>query len=92
MKGMIHMEIIRKNELQEILELVEMKPYGKFLITGVAGSGKTALLNIAGKTLEERGKRIRYGGLSVKMCIRDRLWSLACSLSQISTKRPSATW
>ena len=59
------MEIIRKNELQEILELVEMKPYGKFLITGVAGSGKTALLNIAGKTLEERGKRIRYGGLSV---------------------------
>lgn len=38
-----------------------MKPYGKFLITGVAGSGKTALLNIAGKTLEERGKRIRYG-------------------------------
>ena len=33
------MEIIRKNELQEILELVEMKPYGKFLITGVAGSG-----------------------------------------------------
>ena len=28
------MEIIRKNELQEILDLVKMIPHGKFLITG----------------------------------------------------------
>ena len=35
------MEIIRKNELQEILDLVKMIPHGKFLITGAAGSGKT---------------------------------------------------
>lgn len=35
------MEIIRRDELQELLDVVRMKPYGKFLITGAAGSGKT---------------------------------------------------
>ena len=40
------MEIIRKNELQEILDLVKMMSHGIFLITGAAGSGKTFLLNI----------------------------------------------
>lgn len=54
------MEIIRKNELQEILDLVKMIPHGKFLITGAVGSGKTFLLNIAGKMLWEQGKKIRY--------------------------------
>lgn len=54
------MEIIRKDELQEILDVVNSKPYGKFLITGVAGSGKTFLLNIIGKRLEEQGKKILY--------------------------------
>ena len=54
------MEIIRRNELQEILDLVKMIPHGKFLITGAAGSGKTFLLNIAGKILWEQGKKIRY--------------------------------
>ena len=54
------MEIIRKNELQEILDLVKMMPHGKFLITGAVGSGKTFLLNIAGKMLWEQGKKIRY--------------------------------
>ena len=28
------MEIIRRNELQEILDLVKMMPHGKILITG----------------------------------------------------------
>ena len=54
------MEIIRKDELQEILDVVNAKPYGKFLITGVEGSGKTFLLNIIGKKLEEQGKKILY--------------------------------
>ena len=54
------MEIIRRNELQEILDLVKMIPHGKFLITGAAGSGKTFLLNIVGKILWEQGKKIRY--------------------------------
>ncbi len=35
------MEIIRRDELQELLDVVRMKPYGKILITGAAGSGKT---------------------------------------------------
>lgn len=38
------MEIIRRDELQELLDVVRMKPYGKILITGAAGSGKTFLL------------------------------------------------
>ena len=46
------MESIRKDELQELLDVVRMKPYGKILITGAAGSGKTFLLNIIGKILE----------------------------------------
>lgn len=49
------MEIIRRNELQEILDLVKMIPHGKILITGAAGSDKTFLLNIAGKILWEYG-------------------------------------
>ena len=49
------MEIIRRDELQELLDVVRMKPYGKILITGAAGSGKTFLLNIIGKILEEQG-------------------------------------
>lgn len=54
------MEIIRRDELQELLDVVSMKPYGKFLITGAAGSGKTFLLNIIGKILEEQGWKIWY--------------------------------
>lgn len=59
------MEIIRKNELQEILDLVKMMSHGKFLITGAAGSGKTFLLNIAGKILWEQGKKIRYKNMEL---------------------------
>ena len=59
------MEIIRRNELQEILDLVKMMPHGKILITGAAGSGKTVLLNIAGKILWEQGKRIRYKNMEL---------------------------
>lgn len=54
------MESIRKDELQELLDVVRMKPYGKILITGAAGSGKTFLLNIIGKILEEQGRKIWY--------------------------------
>lgn len=54
------MEIIRRDELQELLDVVRMKPYGKFLITGAAGSGKTFLLNIIGKILEEQVWEIWY--------------------------------
>lgn len=43
-EGKLRMEIIRRDELQELLEVVRMNPYGKFLITGTAGSGKTFLL------------------------------------------------
>lgn len=49
MKGKVHMEIIRKDQLQELLDVVRVNPYGKFLITGIAGSGKTFLLNVIGK-------------------------------------------
>ena len=59
------MEIIRRNELQEILDLVKMMPHGKILITGAAGSGKTVLLHIAGKILWEQGKRIRYKNMEL---------------------------
>ena len=59
------MEIIRRDELQELLDVVRMKPYGKILITGAAGSGKTFLLNIAGKILWEQGKRIRYKNMEL---------------------------
>ena len=31
------MEIIRGDELQELLDAVRVNPYGKFLITGAAG-------------------------------------------------------
>lgn len=34
------MTIIRKNELQKLLGVVNANPYGKFLISGIAGSGK----------------------------------------------------
>ena len=54
------MEIIRRNELQELLDVVRVNPYGKFLITGISGSGKTFLLNIIGKILAEQGKKIWY--------------------------------
>ena len=54
------MEIIRRDELQEVLDAVEESPYCKFLITGVAGSGKTFLLNIIGNILKEQGRDISY--------------------------------
>lgn len=43
------MEIIRRDDLQDLLDVVRVNPYGKFLITGIAGSGKTFLLNIIGR-------------------------------------------
>ena len=58
------MEILRRDELQELLDVVRMNPYGKFLITGISGSGKTFLLNIIGKILEEQGKKIWYENMA----------------------------
>ena len=59
------MEIIRTEELQQLVSMIEKYPYGKFLISGIAGSGKTFLLNILGKVLEEAGKEIKYEVVSL---------------------------
>lgn len=67
------MEIIRRDELQELLDVVRMDPYGKFLITGTAGSGKTFLLNIIGKILEEQGKEIWYETMAFSQ-MGNRIW------------------
>lgn len=55
-----NMEIIRESEIQEIMEMINTKPYGKYLICGPAGCGKTFLLNILGNRLEEQGKKVIY--------------------------------
>ena len=57
------MEIIRKEELRQMINMIQKKPYGKFLISGDAGSGKTFLLNTLGKVLQELGKDVKYGAL-----------------------------
>lgn len=67
MEGKGHMEIIRRDELQELLDIVEANPHEKFLITGAAGSGKTFLLNIIGKILEEQGKDISYDNIALAL-------------------------
>ena len=54
------MEVIRKNEFEELMSAIESRPYGKFLISGAAGSGKSYLLNIVARELQERGKNIVY--------------------------------
>lgn len=58
------MEIIRKEELHQMINIIQKNPYGKFLISGAAGSGKTFLLNILGKVLQESGKEVKYRSLS----------------------------
>lgn len=67
------MEIIRRDELQELLDVVRMNPYGKFLITGISGSGKTFLLNIVGKILEEQGKEICYENMAFSQ-MGNKIW------------------
>ena len=59
------MDIIRRDELDEILDIVKKNPYGKIIITGATGSGKTFLLNIVGKILEEQGLKIRYERMDI---------------------------
>ncbi len=54
------MEIIRKEELQRLLSIIQDKPNGKFLISGSQGCGKTFLLNILGQALQEQGKKVKY--------------------------------
>lgn len=67
------MEIIRRDELQELLDVVRVNPYGKVLITGIAGSGKTFLLNIIGKILEEQGKKIWYENMAFSQ-MGNKIW------------------
>ncbi len=55
------MEIVRKQELEQLLHAIRNNPYGKYLILGIAGSGKSFLLNILGKAIEDRGIDIDYG-------------------------------
>lgn len=57
------MEIIRNEELHQMINMIQKKPYGKFLISGDAGSGKTFLLNTLGKLLQETGKAVKYRAL-----------------------------
>lgn len=65
------MEFIRENELRELISIINSKPYGKYLITGPAGSGKSFFLNMLTLDLEEHGQNIiyevpRYGVTSEK--------------------------
>lgn len=57
------MEIIRNEELYQMINMIQKKPYGKFLISGDAGSGKTFLLNTLGKLLQESSKVVKYRAL-----------------------------
>lgn len=57
------MEIIRNDELHQMINMIQKNPYGKFLISGDAGSGKTFLLNTLGKLLQESGKAVKYRAL-----------------------------
>lgn len=54
------MEIIRNEELHQMINMIQKNPYGKFLISGDAGSGKTFLLNTLGMLLQESGKAVKY--------------------------------
>lgn len=56
------MEIVRKDELEHLLDAINENPYGKFIISGIAGSGKTFLLNVLGNILQDSGKNVVYGG------------------------------
>lgn len=57
------MEIIRNEELHQMINMIQKNPYCKFLISGDAGSGKTFLLNTLGKLLQESGKAVKYRAL-----------------------------
>lgn len=57
------MEVIRNEELHQMINMIQKKSYGKFLISGDAGSGKTFLLNTLGKLLQESGKAVKYRAL-----------------------------
>lgn len=57
------MEIIRNEELHQMINMIQKNPYGKFLISGDAGSGKTFLLNTLGKLLQESGKAVKCRAL-----------------------------
>ncbi len=52
------MNVIRNDELIQLMELIEKNPNGKFLISGAEGSGKTYLLNALGEALTRKGKEV----------------------------------
>lgn len=54
------MEVIRKAELEQIIGAWQRKPYGKFLISGSRGSGKSFLLKRLSNILRGMGKNIIY--------------------------------
>ena len=62
------MEIIRNEELHQMINMIQKNPYGKFLISGDAGSGKTFLLNTLGMLLQESGKAVKYRAVKRACC------------------------
>lgn len=68
------MEIIRNEELYQMINMIQKNPYGKFLISGDAGSGKTFLLNTLGKLLQESGKDVKYRALRFSQTKRNKYY------------------
>jgi restriction system protein len=50
---------VRQEELDIIINQIKKKPYGKFMIYGEAGIGKTTLLNMLGRELRAQGLNVR---------------------------------
>lgn len=65
------MEIVRNAELQEILDIIEEKPFSKILVSGAPGSGKSFLLNVLADNLEAQGKTIQYNTASFSLVMRN---------------------
>jgi restriction system protein len=52
------MDFIRQEELGIFLNELKKKPYGKFMVYGAAGMGKTTFLHMIENSLKEQGKRV----------------------------------
>lgn len=52
------MDFIRQDELNLFINEIKRNPYGKFIVYGKAGIGKTTFLHMLGDVLEKQGKRI----------------------------------
>lgn len=57
-----------------MINIIQKNPCGKFLILGDAGSGKTFLLNILGKVLQELGKEVKYRELPLYQTRRNKYY------------------